>query len=176
MPVWYVLTNVDHKNPQEPENRTAVDVDFLIIHLPPAEALHLNSGGFFTCNSLRWNAGNTSYGIEFRIPPSAQLKAGVTVEAEYKAFTDTDSPVEVPDAGKTRTFANISDAQAAAGIVWLVEPYDAHVLPTWSKDKPLGRVEVSYTITGDSAVPTPVNTEIGMSQGEGSCNIPAPNP
>lgn len=176
MPVWYALTSVDHKNPQEPENRTEVDVDFLIISLTPAEALHVNSGGILTCNSLRWNVAKDSYGIEFRIPPSAQLKAGVTVEAEYKAFTDADRPVEVPSASKTRTFANISDAQASAGIVWLVEPYDAHVLPTWSKDKPLGRVEVSYTITGNSAAPTPVNTEIGLSQGEGSCNIPAPNP
>ena len=176
MPVWYVLTNANHKNPQEPENRTEVDVDFLVIKLPPAEALNLNAAGRITCSSLRWNVGNSSYGIEFRIPPSAQLKAGDTVEAEYKAFTDYSSPVEVPGANKTQMFTNITDSQAANGIVWLIEPYATHVLPTWSNDKPLGLVEVSYTIIGKSALPTPVSTQIGLAQGEGSCNVPAPNP
>jgi hypothetical protein len=177
MPVWYVLTNVAHESPQEPETRTSVDIDFLVIHLPAAEALHLNPVGTITCNSLRWNAGNTTYGIEFRIPPSLQLKAGDTVVAEYKAFTDFANPVEVEPAAKSRTFPVISDEQAAVGIVWLIEPYTTHILPTWSKDKPLGKVEVVYTITGKSAVPTPTNTKIGLAQGEGSCNIPpAPNP
>jgi hypothetical protein len=177
MPVWYVLTNADHENPQEPEPYTAVKIDFLVLHLPEAIARHTNAGGIITCNSLRWDAGSTTFGIEFLIPPSDHLKAGDTVVVEWKAFTDFASPVEVPSATKTKTFTNITSDQATNGIVWLIAPYATHVLPTWIKATPLGKGEVTYTITGSPALPTPTNTMVGLSQGEGSCNVPpGPNP
>lgn len=177
MPVWYELTNADHKNPQEPETRTAVKIDFLVLHLPEAIPRHTNASGIITCNSLRWNAGSTTFGIEYLIPPSEHLKAGDTVVVGWKAFTNFGTPVEVPAAAKTHTFTNITPEQAASGIVWLIEPYATHVLPTWIKATPIGKGEVTYTITGKPAVETPTNTRIGLSQGEGSCNVPpAPNP
>jgi hypothetical protein len=177
MPVWYVLTNTDHENPQEPETRTAVKIDFLVFRLPEAIARHTNPAKIITCNSLRWNASSTTFGIEFLIPPSNHLKAGDTVVVEWKAFTDFATPVEVPAAAKTHTFTNITSDQATNGIVWLIEPYATHVLPTWIKATPLGKGEVTYTITGKPPLPTPTNTMVGLAQGEGSCNVPpAPNP
>ncbi|WP_447902824.1 hypothetical protein [Pseudomonas serbica] len=177
LPVWYVLTNPAHVNPQEPDPRTSVKIDFLVFTLPEAVPLHTNSAGIVTCNSLRWDAGKTTYGIEYRIPPSGLLKEGDEVNVVWKAYTDFDNPTEVTSAEKKRTFTDITDAQARDGIVWLIEPYATHVLPTWSKTLPLGKGEVTYTITGKPASSDPTNTEVGLSQGEGSCNIPpAPNP
>lgn len=174
MPVWYVLTNEDHENPQEPDPRTSVDVSFLVIKLPAAQALYTTPGGILSCNSLRWNATSTTFGIEFLIPPSEQLKAGVTVEVEWKAFKDMDNPEELPGAYKKTTFTDISESQATNGIVWMVEPYATHILPTWSKDTPVGVCEVTYTIVGKPASAPTTSTLIGMSQGEGSCNLPRP--
>ena len=174
MPVWYELTNDDHANPQEPDPRTSVDISFLVIKLPEAKALHTNTGGILTCNSLRWNAANTTYGVEFLIPPSDQLKAGDTVEVEWKAFKDMDDPEELPGAGKKATFTDISESQATNGIVWLVEPYLTHILPIWIKDTPVGVCEVSYTIVGKPASAPVTSTLIGLSQGETSCNVPPP--
>ncbi|WP_260961164.1 hypothetical protein [Pseudomonas citri] len=174
MPVWYVLTSPAHVNPQEPKVRTSVKIDFLVQQLPEAIARHTNVNGIVTCNSLRWDAGNTTYGIEYLIPPSRYLQAGDDVEVQWKAYTNHASPVEVPAAGKTHTFTNISQEQATNGIVWLIEPYATHVLPTWLSTSQIGKGEVSYKITGKPFRETPTNTRVAMSQGEGTCNVPPP--
>lgn len=177
MPVWYVLTNVAHENPQEPDPRTSVKIDSLVIKLPEAVPQHTNASGIVTCNSLRWDAGNTTYGIEYLIPPSTHLKAGDSVEVEWNAYTNHESPTLVPTANKKHTFPNITQEQADNGIVWLIEPYATHVLPSWLKDTPVGKGEVTYTITGKPAASTPTNSKVALSQGEGSCNVPpASNP
>ncbi|WP_240337703.1 MULTISPECIES: hypothetical protein [unclassified Pseudomonas] len=176
MPVWYVLTNAAHANPQEPKQRTSVKIDFLVQALPEAIPQHIVNN-FVTCLSLRWNAGNTTFGIEYLIPPSRYLQVGDEVVVEWKAYTNFNSPVEVPTARKIATFSNITKEQVDNGIVWLIEPYDVHVLPTWTNPLPIGKGEVSYTITGKSYTPTPTNTRVALSQGEGSCNVPpGPNP
>lgn len=177
MPVWYVLSNAAHANPQEPDPRTSVEIDFLVIELPEAVPRHTNTNGIVTCNSLRWNAGNTTYGIEYLIPPSRHLQAGDSVEVEWNAYTNYASPELVTSATKTHTFTNITQEQADNGIVWLIEPYATHVLPTWQSHAPIGKGEVTYTITGKPASSTPTNSRVALSQGEGSCNVPpAPTP
>ncbi|WP_210640046.1 hypothetical protein [Pseudomonas sp. Tri1] len=174
MPVWYVLTSATHVNPQEPKIRTPVKIDFLVRYLPEAIALNTNPNGIVTCNSLRWNAGMTTFGIEYLIPPSAYLQAGDDVEVEWKAYTNHDAPVLVPSAGTTHTFTDITQAQADNGIVWLIEPYATHVLPTWLSSSQIGKGEVSYKITGKPFLETPTNTQVAMSQGEGTCDVPPP--
>lgn len=178
MPVWYVLTNSAHVNPQEPKERTAVKIEFLVQRLPEAIPLHTNTAGMLTCLSLRYAAGSsTIFGVEYLIPPSRFLQVGDDVVVQWKAFTNYDNPVEVPLAGKTETFLNITQEQVNNGIVWLIEPYDIHLLPTWSNPVPSGKGEVSYTITGKLYTPTPTNTEIVLAQGETSCVVPPrPNP
>jgi hypothetical protein len=178
MQVWYVLTNPLHLNPQEPDPRTAVEIKFLVLKLPPAEALHTlnNDGRTFNCNSLRWNAGSSQYGFEYRIPPSTLLKAGDEVKVKWVASQGFSNPTPVPDADKEHTFTNISQEQADNGIIWLIEPYNTHILPIYVKDTPFGKGQVSYTITGKPAASTPTETRVGLLQGEGSCNIPGPNP
>lgn len=173
MPVWYTLTNFTHENPQEPKQRTSVKIDFLVQALPEAEPQHLN-GAYLTCNSLRWDEARTKYGVQYLIPPSRYLKAGDEVVAQWKAYTSHGTPVEVPAARLTHTFTNITQQQADNGIIWLIAPYDPHVLGTYLHDDPVGKGEVSYTITGKNYVPTPTNTEVALSQGEGSCNVPPP--
>ncbi|WP_236710383.1 hypothetical protein [Pseudomonas sp. RIT-PI-q] len=174
MPVWYVLSNAAHENPQEPQPRTNIDIDWLVFKLPDAVPLHTNPAGIVTCNSLRWKEEGTSYGIQYRIPPSGHLNEGDEVKVVWNAYTDFDNPTLIPTAKKEQTFTNITADQARNGIVWLIEPYATHVLPIWSKALPLGKGEVSYTITGKPASSVPTNTEVGLSQGEGSCNVPPP--
>ncbi|MCL6703301.1 hypothetical protein [Pseudomonas sp. T1.Ur] len=174
MPVWYVLTNSAHANPQEPKQRTSVMIDFLVQALPEAIPKHTNTNGIVTCLSLRWNTGGTTFGIEYLIPPSPYLKQGDTVEVVWKAYTDFSNPVHVPAADKTHTFSNITQDQADNGIVWLIEPYATHVLPTWQSTAQIGKGEVSYKITGEPFQQTPTNTRVAMSQGEGTCNVPPP--
>lgn len=177
MPVWYVLTNAAHANPQEPEQRTDVKIDFLTQALPEAIPQHTNTNDIVTCLSLRWDAGNTTFGIRYLIPPSRYLQEGDEVVVEWKAYTDYSNPVEVASAYKTATFSNITQEQANNGIIWLIEPYDRHILPTWLKPTPMGKGEVSYTITGKPYTQTPTNTKVALSQGETSCDLPpGPNP
>lgn len=174
MPVWYVLTNSAHANPQEPKQRTSVKIDFLVQDLPEAIPQHTNTSGIVTCLSLRWDTEGTTFGIEYLIPPSAYLKQGDTVEVQWKAYTDFANPVHVPAADKTHTFSDITQDQADNGIVWLIEPYDDHVLPTWQSTAQIGKGEVSYKITGKPFQETPTNTRVAMSQGPGTCNVPPP--
>lgn len=178
MPVWYQLTNSAHKNPQEPKERTEVDIGFLVIEYQEAEALHLISPiNRLTCASLRWDAGETTFGVEFKIPPSTYLQAGDEVVVTWTAYTDFNKPVKVDGAEKTQTFTNITSEQATNGIVWLVEPYDDHLLPTWLSSAQIGKGEVTYTITGKSGKSRPTNTPISLAQGGGACILPpAPNP
>lgn len=172
MPVWYVLTNPDHVNPQEPDPRTSVDIDFLVITLPEAEAQYPNANGIVTCNSLRWNSAGTEYGIEYLIPPSVYLKEGDTVDVEWNGYTNHATPVLVPGTNKKQTFTNLSKEQAEKGIIWLIEPYATHLLPIWSSTAQTGKGEVKYNISGKPAASTPTNTRVVLSQGQGSCNIP----
>lgn len=173
MPVWYQLTNELHAEPQIPKERTSVDIGFLKIKLPEAIPQHLNANGRLVCSSLRWNEAQTEYGVEFLIPPSpGYLTAGDNVTVTWKAYQNSSSPIEQESAKKEFTFTNISEEQASNGIIWLIEPYDTHVLPAWNKDSPIGLGEVTYTIV-DKPVTTPVtSTPVSLSQGEGSCNIP----
>ncbi|MBK5355860.1 hypothetical protein JFU37_25590 [Pseudomonas sp. TH41] len=161
-------------NPQEPDPRTSVKIEFLTFTLPEAEPLWTNPMGILWCNSLRWNAGQTTFGVEYKIPPSKLLKEGDEVKVSWNAYTDFDNPVLVPAATKEATFSNITKEQAENGIVWLIEPYVTHILPTYTKPAPIGKGEVTYTITGKPATQSPTNTEVGMFVGEGSCNIPPP--
>lgn len=174
MPVWYELTNAAHENPEEPKDRTPVKIEFLILKLPDAEPLWTNPAGILWCNSLRWDSTATKFGVEYRIPPSKHLNEGDEVTVTWKAYTDFDNPVEVPSARKSATFTNISKEQAENGIVWLIEPYVDHILPTYTKSAPIGKGEVTYAITGKPASSVPTNTEVGMFVGEGTCNVPPP--
>ncbi|KAI2693192.1 hypothetical protein [Pseudomonas sp. TNT3] len=173
MPIWYVLTNAAHSNPQEPKPRSTVEIKFLVLKLPTAEPLHTFQPDRFNCNSLRWNAGQTEYGFEYRIPPSAHLKAGDDVEVVWEAYQNFAAPVHLPGAKKTGTFTNISAEQARDGIVWLIEPYDTHIKPIYVKDVSFGKGDVTYTIKDKPAAAAPSNTRVGLLQGEGSCEIPA---
>jgi hypothetical protein len=171
MPVWYELTNPAHQNPQEPASRTAVEIKFLVLTLPPAEPLHTTSGRF-NCNSLRWNASGTEYGFEYRIPPSVLLKEGDEVKVKWEAYQKFATPVHLPSATKEHTFPSVTAEQALNGIVWLIEPYATHIEPIYVKDVSWGKGDVTYTITGKPAAAAPSNTMVGLLQGEGSCNIP----
>lgn len=173
MPVWYELRNPAHANPQEPKPRTEVKIDFLVLKLPEAEPRHTHTNGWLTCNSLRWSANSTPVlGIEYLIPPNPHMKKGDTVVVEWKGYTDFANPVVAPSTDVQVTFADISEAQARDGIVCHIGPYATKILPTWSTTVPVGKGEVSYTVTGKPAASTPTNTRVYMSQGETSCNVP----
>jgi len=171
MPVWYKLTNPAHANPQEPDPRTPVKIDFLVLTLPEAEPRHTNANGWLTCNSLRWSADTTPVlGIEYLIPPNPHMKRGDTVVVEWKGYKDFANPVL--ETNLTLTFADISEAQEREGIVCHIGPYATMLLPIWLKTVPLAKGEVKYTVTGKPAASTPTSTRVYLSQGEGSCNIP----
>lgn len=175
MPVWYTLSSAAHGNPQEPDPHTPVQIEFLVFKLPEAVPQHLHDGRLMNCNALRWKAGGTGseYGFEYLIPPSEHLKQGDTVKVTWNAYKDYGNPTALPDASKTATFPDISQEQAEQGIVWLIEPYDVHILPIWDSVKQIGKGEVTYLIEGKPAQPSPTNTQIALAQGEGSCNVPA---
>ena len=91
----------------------------------------------------------------------------------WSAFQNVSSPVEQPGAKKEYAFTNISQEQADNGIVWLIEPYAIHVLPTWDKNTPIGVGVVTYTIDGKPVDTPATTTEVSLSKGEGSCDIPS---
>lgn len=173
MPVWYLLTNTAHSNPQEPKDRTGVDISFLVVEYIEAEALHLVAPiNRLTCSSLRWNSDGTKFGIEYRIPPSAFLNAGDDVVVTWTGYTNFNTPQKVDSSVKTETFTNISEELATNGIVWLIEPYDVHLLPTWLSSAQIGKGEVIYSITGKTGQSKPTNTAISLAQAGTTCTVP----
>ncbi|MGE8149932.1 hypothetical protein ACQKP5_01635 [Pseudomonas vancouverensis] len=174
MPVTYVLTNPAFGNPQEPKIIAEVDITFLTIDLPEAEPQDLFNNRL-TCRSLHFEGGKI--GFRYLIPPSDYLKAGMTVGLEWRASHTYASPVEVPAAGKKATYGPISDTEAKNGFLWFIEPYATHILPTWaSATNQIGKGEVRYTLdVGGVAQPSPFSdTQVGLTQGAGTCDLTPP--
>ena len=175
MPVTYEVSHPNIANPQEPKDPTKVEIEFLTVNLPTAEPQRLvgTTTKRLTCNSLHTEDGKT--GFEYLIPPSDYLKAGMMVKVEWKAYTTYAAPVLVPDAGKIATLGPVTPEQETNGLMWLVEPYDTHLLPTWgSATDQIGKGEVIYTleIQGNPVPSTASDTQVVLSKGSGTCDIP----
>lgn len=85
--------------------------------------------------------------FRYLIPPSEYLKAGMTVDVEWKAYTTYASPVLVPAAGDKKTLGPISADEETNGVIWFIEPYAKHLLPTWgSSTNQTGKGEVTYIL------------------------------
>ena len=80
-------------------------------------------------------------------------------------------------AGKTATLGPINADEAINEVIWFVEPYDIHILPTWggSTDQ-VGKAEVVYTlqVNGQSAPSVPSDTQVVLSAGSGTCDLAPP--
>lgn len=170
MPVWYLLTNPTHANPQEPKARTAVDIGFLVLEYEEAVPLHLNASGYITCSSLRWDTNKSTFGVEYKIP-GTNLTQGDEVTITWTAYTDYDKPQPVSSAEKKQVFTDITAEQAANGIVWLIEPYATHILPTWLATAQVGKGEVIYSIKDKAGESKPSNDQISMAYGGDTCDL-----
>ncbi|WP_458377367.1 hypothetical protein [Pseudomonas fluorescens] len=174
MPVTYQLTNTAVANPQEPLEPTEVEITFFTVTLPLAIPQDLFNSRL-TCRSLHFDG--TKIGFQYLIPPSDYLKAGMTVKLEWKAAHTYATPVDVPAAGKTVTYGPITTDEAASGFLWFIEPYDTHILPTWaSATNQIGKGEVRYTLDiGGVPVPSSFSdTQVGLTQGIGTCDLTPP--
>ncbi|MNF85175.1 hypothetical protein D3C84_675620 [compost metagenome] len=97
------------------------------------------------------------------------------IEVEWRAYTTYASPVLVPSAGKKVTLGPVTADQETSGLLWLIEPYDVHLLPTWGGPSDQeGKGEVIYTLVVNGvSVPSPASdTPVVLSAGTGSCVIP----
>lgn len=176
MPVTYTLTNPAHSNPQEPKTPAEVEIEFLTVTLPLAVPQNLINGRL-TCRSLHFENGKV--GFQYLIPPSDYLKEGMTVKVEWKAYHTYSAPVPVLPAGKTATLGPITPDEALNGVIWFVEPYATHILPTWgSATNQTGKAEVIYTLeVGGKPVPSvPSDTQVVLSAGSGTCDLTPPTP
>lgn len=175
MPVHYTLSNPAHKNDQE-SDRSEVEINFFTVTLPAAVPQNLISDRL-TCRSLHFE--DTKVGFQYLIPPSDYLKEGMTVAVEWKAYNTYSAPVPIPGAGKTATLGPISADEELNGVMWFVEPYDTHILPTWgSATDQTGKAEVIYklTIGGELTTSTPSDTQVVLSAGSGTCDLTPPTP
>jgi hypothetical protein len=171
MPVTYRLTNPAHPNPQEPKEPTKVEITFLTVTLPVALPQGLFNGRL-TCRSLHYENGTV--GFRYLIPPSEYLKAGMTVDVEWKAYHTYASPVLVPAAGDKKTLGPISADEETNGVIWFIEPYAKHLLPTWgSSTNQTGKGEVIYilNIRGVDVPSAPSDTQVVLSAGSGTCTL-----
>ncbi|MNR15698.1 hypothetical protein D3C85_1322520 [compost metagenome] len=162
MPVTYSLSNPAIANPQEPKNPTEVEIEFLTVNLPVAEPQNLvgTTTKRLTCRSLHTEAGKM--GFQYLIPPSDYLKEGMMIEVEWRAYTTYASPVLVPSAGKKVTLGPVTADQETSGLLWLIEPYDVHLLPTWGGPSDQeGKGEVIYTlvVNGNGKLCHPVRSK-----------------
>jgi hypothetical protein len=175
MPVTYSLSNPAIANPQEPKDPTDVEIEFLTVNLPVAEPQKLVGTTIkrLTCLSLHTEAGKM--GFQYLIPPSDYLKEGMMVEVEWKAYTTYADPQLDPTAGKKATLGPVTPDQEEKGLMWLIEPYDTHLLPTWGGPSDQeGKGEVIYTLYVDGVPePSPASdTRVVLSAGSGTCVIP----
>jgi hypothetical protein len=128
-----------------------------------------------TCRSLHHENGKV--GFQYLIPHSDYLKEGMTVEVEWKAYHTYNNPVLIPAAGKTARLGPISADEVINGVIWFVEPYNTHILPTWGGPADqAGKAEVVYTleVNGQPAPSVPSDTQVVLSAGSGTCDLTPP--
>ncbi|MCU1728485.1 hypothetical protein NTD86_15980 [Pseudomonas sp. 7P_10.2_Bac1] len=174
MPVHFNLSNPGFPHNDQESGRSKVKIEFLTITLPIAEPQKVvgTVTKRLACNSLFFEDGKV--GFKYLIPPSDYLREGMTVDVEWKAYTTYNSPVEVPAAGKKMTLGPISKQEETNGVLWLIEPFDTHLLPTWGgRNNQTGKGEVIYTLVvgGDPVSSLPSDTQVVVSAGTGTCDL-----
>lgn len=174
MPVHYTVSHSGSPNNDDSSAISDVDIDFLSVDLPIAVPQNLfgTTKKRLTCRSLVTEGAEI--GFQYLIPVSDYLKAGMTIDVEWKAYTTYANPVPIPGAGLTATLGPISDEEAANGVMWFVGPYDTKILPTWGGPTDQeGKGEVTYTllINGRDETSTPSDTGVVLSAGNATCDL-----
>ncbi|MBD8576003.1 hypothetical protein IFR09_25980 [Pseudomonas syringae] len=133
---------------------TLVNVDAITVvpEKPAFEGLHNNS--IINCDSLYADPANPATGepaVRVKVPDLSryQLQDGDKVTLMWRAVEGFIGEVEVPGTAKS-TEITLGGATPVTGFVWLVQPYETHLLPVYSEVK-YGRGRASYSfIASDS--------------------------
>lgn len=177
LPVHYTLSNATRTNHQE-SDRAKVKIEFLTVDLPVAVAQQtIGAKKRLTCNSLKYEGDKV--GFHYLIPASDYLKAGMTVELQWRAYNTYAAPVEIESAAKSQSYGPITAEEARDGFIWFVEPYEVHILPTYGGQADQeGKAVVTYTlqVNGKPATSPVSDNGVVLSAASGTCSLEPPAP
>ncbi len=147
LPVHYRIHAPGSENYQSsPMTLVNVDAITVVPEKPEFEGLYNNS--VINCDSLYADPTNPATGepaVRVRVPDLSryQLNDGDKVTLTWTAVEGFTGEVEVPGVEKSAEIT-LGGATPVTGFVWLVEPYDTHLLPIYTQAGD-GRGRASYT-------------------------------
>lgn len=176
VPAYYSLSHPDFVNEQR-SRITPVTVDAIPIDLPKATFTDLaNPGGgnMLNCESLRKRTSDGAIGYRVHVPASSYLVPGEDIEFNWTLLDASDVPV--PDSELSAS-VTIPDAAATNGVDWFIQPYDVHILPSYTETTEkwaFGEVVYTLTINGNP-VSAPAERQLvalqDLDEPSGSCDI-----
>ncbi|WP_439851497.1 hypothetical protein ACTACG_10855 [Pseudomonas syringae] len=181
--MYYTINSDTGNNPQQSQD-TFVDVAVIAVGFDPVSFpdLYEDAGGFKTlsCRSLYsedYDDPAAKFGFRVQVPGDEDLKVGDTLIAVWQGY-ELDMTTALPGTRFTYDHGALTADEVANGFIFLVEPYDTHILPISQ-----GYADVTYTITpsgGGTAMPAdplPQKQYVELVRPGGiTCEVPPPKP
>lgn len=150
VPVHYRISAPDSPNEQH-SRTTLVDVKAVILVPPAPTFLKLSETGVLNCASL----DGEDHAVLVQLPDlSAYLAAGDQVTLTWTPLAGIEGEEILGDAVKSEPIT--LDADTVTGLVWRVQPYEDHILPTYDPQGAgvAGRARIKYVFDykGDPAI------------------------
>ncbi|KTC06899.1 MULTISPECIES: hypothetical protein [Pseudomonas syringae group] len=182
LPVHYRIHGPDSENTQHSPD-TLVNVDAIVI-IPEAPVFEgTSSNGWLNCDSLFAdgieNPGQGEPGIRVRVPDlSKYLSDNETVTLHWYGSEGNTGDVPISGTEKDEVIV-LGGNHPAIGFIWLVTPYDKHILPIYNpaggSQNGSARIRYSFSMGGETITSLETTARVGMYDANGSCPL-RPNP
>lgn len=178
LPVHYRIHAPDSENTQHSPD-TLVQVNAIVI-TPEAPVFEGTSpNGWLNCDSLFAdgieNPGPGEPGIRVRVPDlSKYLSDGETVTLYWYGSEGNTGDAPIPGTEKKEAIL-LGGSHPATGFIWLVTPYDKHILPIYnpagSSQNGSARIRYSFSMGGETITSLETTARVGMYDATGPCPI-----
>jgi hypothetical protein len=171
LPVYYTIGHPDSPNTQR-SPITKVSVNAVVIVLPLLAFLKQSPNGWLNCDSL----DGEDHAVLVHVPDiSKYVAAGDVITLTWTPLPRLVGDEVLHDAIKEEDITLDAD-HPAAGFVWRIQPYAAHLAPTYDPDGPgtanaRGRVHYALTYKEESITSPVTESKVGMFNGTGGCDV-----
>ena len=178
LPVHYRIHAPDSENTQHSPD-TLVQVNAIVI-TPEAPVFEgTSTNGWLNCDSLFAdgieNPGQGEPGIRVRVPDlSKYLSDNETVTLHWYGSEGNTGDVPISGTEKDEVIV-LGGNHPAIGFIWLVTPYDKHILPIYNpsgrSQNGSARIRYSFSMGGETITSLETTARVGMYDANGSCPI-----
>lgn len=182
LPVHYRIHAPDSENTQHSPD-TLVQVNAIVI-TPEAPVFEgTSTNGWLNCDSLFAdgieNPGQGEPGIRVRVPDlSKYLSDNETFTLHWYGSEGNTGDAPISGTEKDEVIV-LGGNHPATGFIWLVTPYDKHILPIYNpaggSQNGSARIRYSFSMGGETITSLETTARVGMYDANGSCPL-RPNP